>query len=324
MKSWSKALVAAAIGVTALTTSAFAQSYPNRPVRIIVPFAAGGAMDVIVRVIAKKVSDDGGPQFVIENKTGAGGSIGVMAVKEAAPDGYTLAEVSSSTHVLNPHTTANIPYDPVKDFEPVVMLVRVPTLLAVPAGLPAKSFAELLEYGRKKPGGLTYGSAGVGSAPHITGALFARSVGQSMTHVPYRGLAGAMTDLVGGRLDFAFSSIPSLGGTVADGKIRVLAAAGPKRLGNHPNVPSMAELGHPSVDVDLWFGIIAPLKTDAAIVRTLNQMFVKATNSPDLAPRLSELGVEIATGTPEDFKKALVSDNARLGPFLKELMAQSK
>jgi tripartite-type tricarboxylate transporter receptor subunit TctC len=216
--------------VVATATPASSQPFPSKPIRVVVPFDAGGAMDVIIRVIGKQVSDAGGPAVVVENKTGAGGAIGVMAVKEAAPDGYTLAEVSSSTHVLNPHTTANIPYDPVKDFQPVAMLVRVPTLLAVPASLPVKSLAELLQLARTKPGGLSYGSAGIGSAPHITAALLAKSSGVPMTHIPYRGLAGAMNDILGGRLDFVFSSIPSLGGTVADGKVRLLAAAGSKRL----------------------------------------------------------------------------------------------
>jgi tripartite-type tricarboxylate transporter receptor subunit TctC len=314
--------IAACVAVAAaqlFAAPASAQNYPSRPIRIIVPFEAAGAMDVVMRVVGKKVADSGAAQIVVENKTGAGGVIGVMAVKDATPDGYTLAEISSSTHVLNPHTTENIPYDPVKDFQPVAMLVRVPTLLAVPASLPVNSVAELIEYARKKPGGLSYGSAGVGSAPHITAALLAKSSGAPMTHVPYRGNAGAMNDLIGGRLDFVFSSIPSLGGTVADGKVKLLAAAGAKRIKLYPDIASMAELGRPEVDVDLWFGIVAPLGTDAAIVRTLNDMFVKAANDPELTERFTQLGVEIATGTPEDFRKAIASDNARLGPFVKEL-----
>jgi tripartite-type tricarboxylate transporter receptor subunit TctC len=317
-------LVLAVLAVlhVAAAAPASAQPFPSKPIRVVVPFDAGGAMDVIIRVIGKQVSDAGGPAIVVENKTGAGGAIGVMAVKEAAPDGYTLAEVSSSTHVLNPHTTANIPYDPVKDFQPVAMLVRVPTLLAVPASLPVKSLAELLQLARTKPGGLSYGSAGIGSAPHITAALLAKTSGVPMTHIPYRGLAGAMNDVLGGRLDFVFSSIPSLGGTVADGKVRLLAAAGSKRLKSYPDIPSMAELGHPAVDVDLWFGLVAPLGTDDTTVRKLNEIFVKAANAPELSERFKQLGVEIATGTPEQFKQALISDNARLGPFVKELTAK--
>jgi tripartite-type tricarboxylate transporter receptor subunit TctC len=305
------AACAAVAAAQLFAAPASGQNYPSRPIRIIVPFEAAGAMDVVMRVVAKKVGDSGAAQIVVENKTGAGGVIGVMAVKDATPDGYTLVEISSSTHVLNPHTTENIPYDPVKDFQP--------TLLAVPASLPVNSVAELIEYARKKPGGLSYGSAGVGSAPHITAALLAKSSGAPMTHVPYRGNAGAMNDLIGGRLDFLFSSIPSLGGTVADGKVKLLAAAGAKRIKLYPDIASMAELGRPEVDVDLWFGIVAPLGTDPAIVRTLNEMFVKATNDPELTERFTQLGVEIATGTPEDFRKAIASDNARLGPFVKEL-----
>jgi len=319
----SAAIAAVAAQLLACSGLASAQNYPSRPIRVIVPFEASGAMDVVMRIVAKKVSDNGAAQIVIENKSGAGGVIGVMAVKHAAPDGYLLAEVSSSTHVLNPHTTADIPYDPVKDFQPIAMLVRVPTLLAVPASLPVNSLAEFIELANKKPGGLSYGSAGVGSVPHVTAALLAKSIGAPMTHVPYRGLAGAMNDILGGRLDFVFSSIPSLGGTVADGKVKLLAAAGAKRIKLHPEIPSMAELGRPEVDVDLWFGMVAPLGTDPAIVRTLNEMFVKATNDPELAERFTQLGVEVATGSPDDFKNALASDNARLRSFVKELTAKA-
>jgi tripartite-type tricarboxylate transporter receptor subunit TctC len=279
-------------------------------------------MDIIMRVIGKQVSDTGAAQIVIENKTGAGGAIGVMAVKDAAPDGYTLAEVSSSTHVLNPHTTANIPYDPVKDFQPIAMLVKVPTLLAVPAGSPANSLNDLAALARQKPGGLNYGSAGIGSAPHITAALLEKSTRAPMTHVPYRGMAGAMTDLIGGRIDFVFSSIPSLGGFVTEGKVRLLGVAGKSRIKDYPQLPSMAELGHPEVDVDLWFGLVAPLGTDPAVIRTLNEMFVRAANAPELADRFKQLGVEIATGTPARFRQVLEADNARLGPFVRDLTAK--
>jgi len=244
--------------------------------------------------------------------------------KEAAPDGYTLAEVSSSTHVLNPHTTTNIPYDPVKDFQPIVMLVEVPTLLTVPANSPAKTFAEFADFARKKPGGLNYGSAGVGSAPHITAALLEKSLAVPMTHIPYKGMAGAMNDVLGDRLDFVYSSIPSLGGTVADGKVRMLGVAGKTRIKHFPQLPSMAELGHPLVDVDLWFGVVAPLGTDAAVIRTLNEVFVKAANAPALAERFTQLGVEIATGTPAQFKQAMESENARLGPFVRELTSKKQ
>lgn len=313
-------LLAAATAL-ACATPVFAQQLPNRPIRVVVPFEAGGAMDIIMRVIGKQVTDKGGPQIVIENKTGAGGAIGVMSVKDAAPDGTTLIQVSSSTHVLNPHTS-NIPYDPVKDFQPIIMLVKVPTILAVPASSPAKTFAEFVDYAKKKPDGLTYGSAGIGSAPHITGALLEKSLGVRMTHVPYRGMAGAMTDVIGGRIDFVFSSIPSIGGAAADGQIRLLAIAGKDRVKAYPDLPSMKDVGHPDVDVDLWFGVMAPLGTNATTVKTLNELFAQATNAPELTERFKQLGVEIATGSPAQFKQAIEGDNARLGPFVKELTAK--
>lgn len=311
----------AATILLACATPVSAQQVSHRPIRIVVPFEAGGAMDIIMRVVSKQVTDKGGPQIVVENKTGAGGAIGVMSVKDAAPDGTTLVQVSSSTHVLNPHTS-NIPYDPVKDFQPIVMLVKVPTILAVPASSPAKTFTEFVDYAKRKPDGLTYGSAGVGSAPHITGALLEKSLGVRMTHVPYRGMAGAMTDVIGGRLDFVYSSIPSIGGAAADGQIRLLAIAGKDRIKAYPELPSMKDVGHPDVDVDLWFGVMAPLGTDAATVKALNEMFTQATNAPELTERFKQLGVEIATGSPAQFKQAIEGDNARLGPFVKELTAR--
>jgi tripartite-type tricarboxylate transporter receptor subunit TctC len=311
----------AAATVLACATPVSAQQSPNRPIRVVVPFEAGGAMDIIMRVVGKQVTDRGGPQIVVENKTGAGGAIGVMSVKDAAPDGTILVQVSSSTHVLNPHTS-NIPYDPVKDFQPIVMLVKVPTILAVPASSPAKTFAEFVDHARKKPDGLNYGSAGIGSAPHITGALLEKSLGVKMTHVPYRGMAGAMTDVIGGRIDFVFSSIPSIGGAVSDGQIRLLAVAGKDRIKAYPDLPSMKDVGHPDVDVDLWFGVMAPLGTDAATVKALNEMFAQATNAPELTERFKQLGVEIATGSPVQFKQAIETDNTRLGPFVKELTAK--
>ena len=311
----------ASVVLLASALPASAQSLSNRPIRIVVPFDAGGAMDIIMRVVSKQVTDKGGPPIVVENRTVAGGAIGVMSVKEATPDGTTLVQVSSSTHVLNPHTS-NVPYDPVKDFQPVVMLVKVPTILAVPASSPAKTFPEFVDYAKKKPDGLTYGSAGIGSAPHITGALLEKSLGVRMTHVPYRGMAGAMTDVIGARIDFVFSSIPSIGGAAADGQIRLLAVAGKDRIKAYPDLPSMKDVGHPDVDVDLWFGVMAPLGTDAATVKALNEAFAQATNAPELTERFQQLGVEIATGSSAQFKQAIESDNARLGPFVKELTAR--
>ena len=283
---------------------ASAQNYPSRPIRIIVPFEASGAMDVVMRIVGKKVSDTGAAQIVIENKTGAGGVIGVMAVKDAAPDGYLLAEVSSSTHVLNPHTTAGIPYDPVKDFVPITLLVRVPTLLAVPAGSPANSLADLIELAQdqaRRPE-LRLGRRRLRAAHHRGAAAEVERRADDARALSRAGRRDERPARRPPRLRVQQHSLARRHRRRRQGA-GCWPPPGAKRIKLYPNIPSMAELGRPEVDVDLWFGIVAPLGTDPAIVRTLNAMFVKAANDPELTERFSQLGVEIATGSPDGVQK---------------------
>lgn len=312
-------VAALALTISTLTSTAIAQSYPSRPIRVIVPFEAGGAMDVVMRLIVKSVTDAGGPTIVVENKTGGGGVVGSLAVKTATPDGYTLLMASSSTHVFNPHMMKDFPFDPIADFTPIVALVEVPRVLAVPASLGVGSLAELHKLSKTKPEGLSYGSGGVGSAPHLTSALMQKSFDAPMTHVPYRGVAPAINDLVAGRIDFVFGSIPSFQGHVASGKLRFLAVAGKKRLSDLPNVPHMAELGYPEIELDLWFGILAPAGTDSVIVGKLQDLFATAAKSPDLSERFKKMGLELATGSSGEFAQSIKIDNARIAKLITEL-----
>jgi tripartite-type tricarboxylate transporter receptor subunit TctC len=318
------ALAIAATLLLAPSTMALAEEFPTKPIRVIVPFSAGGAMDVVMRVVGKKVTEMGGPEIVVENRTGGGGAIGVRAVRDAPPDGYTLLEASSSTHVVNPHITPDIPYDPLKDFQPITMLVTVPTILAVPGTSPVKSVSDLQQLARSKPGGLSYGSAGVGSVPHLAAELLARAFGTPMTHVPYRGMASVIPDLITGRIDFVFGSIASFGGAIDDGKIRLLAVASDKPIPTRPQLPTLPQLGHHDVVLDLWFGLFAPTGIDAKRVQILNGMFVKAAKTPDVVARFEELGVSLATSTPQEFRKAIEADHARIGALIREVMPKGK
>lgn len=324
MKRCLAVLVATTLSLSMGAWNATAQQFPSRPIHVVVPFEAGGAFDIIMRVIGNQVMENGGPRIIVENRGGAGGVLGVNAVKAAPPDGYMLVQASSSTHVLNPNMMEKAPYDPAKDFQPIAILVKVPQVLTVPGSSPVKSVADLVALAREKSGGLNYGSAGHGSAPHIAAALLARSSGAAMTHVPFRGMAGAVTALLGNQIDFVFSSLPSLGDSVTDGRVRLLAVSGKDRIKNLPELPSFAELGYPEVDVELWIGLVAPLGTPPDVVATLNGMFVKATTAPQLSERFRKLGIEIATTTPAEFQQVLETENARLGPFVRALGSKPK
>jgi tripartite-type tricarboxylate transporter receptor subunit TctC len=305
--------------------AALAQSgYPSRPITILVPFPPGGSADTIIRPIAQKVGEAIKGTFVIENRTGAGGNVAALATKQAAPDGYTLFLGNNGTLGINVPLFKELRFDPVKDFQPITALVSFPSVLAVPAELPVKSVRDLVELAKRRPNGLNFGSQGVGSGGHILGEMFRLKTGTTMVHVPYRGAGPAVTDLAAGRTDFLFASYISVAGQVQAGRLKLLALTAPKRSPTLPDLPTMAESGFSDMDVVIWHGLVAPAGTSPTIVRKLNEAFVKATNAPDIAGRITPQVAEIATSTPEAFAKLIADDIALFAKVIKDAGIQQQ
>jgi tripartite-type tricarboxylate transporter receptor subunit TctC len=302
------ALLAAALVLT--SSHVRAQTYPARQITLIVPFAVGGSNDIIARAIGKKLSEAWGQPIVIDNRGGAGGVIGSADVAKAAPDGYTLLLVSS-TFTINPAIKQNMPFDTVKDFTPVAFVARSPLLVTASNDLPAKSASELLALAKSKPGQITYASSGPGSINQISAELIALSAGVKFTHVPYRGGAPALNDLVGGHVDIYVSSLPQVLQLARTGKARALAVTSTRRTELLPDVPTLAEAGLPGFDLSSWWGIVGPAGMPADIVNALNTAIGKQLDSPELKTILSAEGAEAATMTPQQFGDLMRSETER-------------
>lgn len=286
-----------------------ADKYPSKPVRVIVPYVAGGAADITTRVIAQKLSDRLGASFVVENKPGANGMIGTDFVAKAKPDGYTLLADASGPLVVNPSLYEKVPYDPVKDLLPVSQLTSYQYALVVPAASPLRSLDDLLRTARAQPGKLSYGSAGIGAGGHLAGELLALMSKTELTHVPYKGNAQALADILGGQLSFTFDTIVTAVPHIRAGKLRAFAVSGPTRSPTLPDVPTMEELGYKGFHITQFQGILAPAGTDAAIVKTLNDAVAAAMREPDVVKRLAEEGgYEIVAGSPADFARLITTE----------------
>jgi tripartite-type tricarboxylate transporter receptor subunit TctC len=296
---------ACVVGLILGASPALAQGYPDRTVRIIVPFAAGGGSDVVARAVAQSLSDKLKQPVVVENRTGAGGSLGATVVARAPADGYTLLMGSNSEISQYPNVKADIPYDSLKDFAPIMLVANVPFVLAVTDKLPVKTVAELLDYARKNPGKLNYGSGGVGSATHLAMALLTSMTGTTMTHVPYKGSVPVVTDLLAGNLDFAIPTLAAALPHANGGKLRIIAASTPKRALALPNIPTIAESGVVGYATGLWAGLLAPTGTPTQIVAQLNAAIVEALASPEFQQTLARQGAEPVGGTPEDFAQEI-------------------
>jgi tripartite-type tricarboxylate transporter receptor subunit TctC len=301
----------------ACSSLALAQSdYPNRPVRLIVTVPPGGAADFIARLVGGKVSEALGQPVLVENRGGAGGTIAADAVAKAAPDGYTLLQNSITTHGVGPHLYSKLPYDPVKDFAPVSGLALLPLVMAVNADLPFKSIDDVIAASKK--GGVNFASSGNGGAPHMAAELFNSVTGATLTHVPYKGSGPAVADLVGGRVHVMFDAPPSLIAHIRAGKLRVLAAASARRNRLLPDVPTFAELGQPKVAVSLWYGLLAPAGTPAAIINRLNTEVSKALESADVRDRLLAQGAEPMPGSPQAFAGFMRDEMTKWAPVVKQ------
>jgi tripartite-type tricarboxylate transporter receptor subunit TctC len=311
-------LACTALGLIAAAPVALAQSdYPSRPITIVVPFPPGGSSDTVTRLVAQKLAENLKVSVVIDNRGGGGGVPAAIAMKQVTPDGYTLFLSNNGLFAIMPALTADIRFDPIKDFQSITPLFSFPSVLVVPDGSPAKSVKDLVALAKTKTGGLNFGSQGVGSGGHILGEMLRLNSGAPFTHVPYRGAGPAVSDLVAGNIDLLFSSYVSAIGQVQAGKLRVLGWTATKRSPALPDVPTMTEAGFPGTELEIWQGIVAPLGTPAPILRKLHDEFVKAAKSPDVVSKVAAQAVEMYTTSPEDFTKLLASDIDRLGKVIR-------
>jgi tripartite-type tricarboxylate transporter receptor subunit TctC len=315
-------LAAAMIGVVCAAPSR-ADDYPSRPITILVPFPPGGSSDIVMRLVAHKASDTLRQPIVIENRPGAAGNVAAMAIKNAMPDGYLLMLGHTGTHAINPTLYGDLKFDPAKDFSPITGLVTFNNILNVPVASPAKTVAELAAHAKTKPEGLSYGSQGVGTGGHLLGVLFAKHAGINLVHVPYRGIAPAVTDTVAGRMDLLFAGYLSSGSHVEAGRLRLLGIAGSKRHPKLPDLPTMAEAGYRDVQMDQWFGLFAPAKTPAPIVQKLNAEFVKALRSGEVRDKVESQVFSVMATTPDELGAIVARDIVRLGQVVKDSGAKA-
>jgi tripartite-type tricarboxylate transporter receptor subunit TctC len=310
-------LIAAAAAL--LTFGAAAQTaagYPNRPIRIVVPFTAGSATDIMARIVGEKISTSLGQPVIVENKAGAGGTLGAAQVAKSEPDGYTLLVVSTG-HVVNPALYDNLSYDTVGDFAGVIPLASLPSVLVVGANSPYKSVRELIAGAKAKPGQLNFASAGRGSATHVAAEKFRSATGIEVTHVPYKGTPETIVEAIAGRVDFMFTPILSSIPSIRDNRLRALAVSTAKRSTILPDVPTVAEAGVPGFVFDFWVGLLAPAKTPRDIVNKLNQEVAKALTMPDVKERMAKLGAESMIMTPEQFDAYIREEFTTLGAVMR-------
>jgi len=304
--------IIAAFALALAATGAAAQSWPSaHAVTLLVPFPPGGSTDMIARVVQPKLQEKFGQTFVVDNKAGAGGAIGAAAAKNAKPDGYTIFVSSLGPFVIGPHLIKNSGYDPLRDFDYITVAVQAPNILAVRADSPFKSVADVLKYMKANPGKMSWANAGVGTSDHLTAALFMQETGLEGTHVPYKGGAPAMTDLVGGQVDATFMNINTGLPQVRAGKLRALAITSTKRSPLLPDVPTMQELGYQGVTVYSWQAFAAPKGLPADIKSKLHDGIVAALNDPSVKPKLLQLGFEIVGNSPEQFTQFQAQEYAR-------------
>ena len=302
--------IAVLIALTALTGSWASAAFPDKPLRLIVPFPAGGAADVMARGMAQRWGEELGQQVIIDNRGGAGGSTAAEAAARAAPDGYTLFFATMGTNAINPALYPKLRYDPLKDFAPISLTHITPRVLVVSAALPAKNVADLVALAKSKTrnDGLTYGSAGSGSSSHLSGALFEMLAGVNMVHIPYKGSAPLLTDMLAGRVDMTFDSYAVYEEHIKSGRVRALGVTSASRMKALPQVPTLAEAGLKGYDVSNWLGVVAPAGTPKEALGVLHAALGRAMATPALRQQLQTLGIEPVFGTPEEFGALMRSE----------------
>ena len=317
MKKASMLLIVVTLFIGVGVQPLIADEYPTRPIRMIVPFPPGGGNDLLARSISQPLSQAIGQSVVVDNRGGAGGQIGATLAAAAAPDGYTIFLGSIGNLTFLPVLQSKLQYEPVRDFAPVTLLATSPFILVINPAVPAKSVKELLALAKAQPGKLNYGSAGPGSSLHMTGELFKLESGADITHVPYKGTAPALIDLLSGQVQMLFSTMPSVVPHVKTGKLRALGVSSTKRAGVVPDVPTIAEAGVPGFEVLNWQGIVVPKKTPDAIIQKLNRALLEALKSPETIKALANQGLDAAGGTPEQFGALIKSEIEKYGKVAK-------
>lgn len=319
-----KAVALKILGVLALASCALSLAhaqnapYPAKPIRMIVPFPPAGPTDVVARIIGQKLSERWGQQVLVENRAGAGGTIGAELVARAAPDGYTLVMGSTANMAVNVTLIDKLSYDPVKDFAPVNLAAITPNLLVVNPAMPAKSVREFIALAKAKPGSINYASGGSGTPSHLAAELFKTMSGVQMNHVPYKGSIPALTDIMGGQVSLMFDSMASALPLVKSGKLRALAQTGARRSSAAPEIPTIAESGLPGYDVAGWFGILAPAGTPRDIVMKLSGEITQILNLPDVKERYALLGAEPGPGNPEEFGRFITAEIAKWAKVIRD------
>lgn len=311
---------AAALAAFALAAQAAAQTYPSRPVRMLVPYSAGGPTDLLARALAPKMSESMGQPVIVENRLGAGGSIAMDAIAKGAPDGYLIGVGLTGTQSINPHLYAKLPYKPLKDFTPITPIVSYVNVLIIGQAVPVNSVAELIAYAKANPNKVAYASGGKGASNHLSGELLRVLTGAPMVHVPYKGNAPALVDVISGNATFMFDILTTALPQIRSGKVRALAVTSAKRSQYAPDVPTMKEAGvegHDEVGSDLWMGIFAPPATPKPIADRLYAEIVKAMNAAELVERVRGLAYDVWTLTPEEFAAHLRTDYAKWGKVVK-------
>jgi tripartite-type tricarboxylate transporter receptor subunit TctC len=304
--------------------AATAQVYPAKPIRMIVPFPPGGGTDIAARTITNKLSDSVKWTFVVENKPGAGGNLGVEQAVKSQADGYTLVIGQTSNLAINPTLYAKLPYDPLRDLSPVALIVSAPVVFVVAANSPYASLGDLLASAKKDPGGVTFASPGNGTVSHLAGELLQRAAGVKLTHVPYKGAAQALTDTLGGQVQSFMSSVPSALSQIKGGRLRAIAVTSAKRARELPEVPTIAESGYKGFEASTWYGLLAPAGTPAAIIERLNVEVNRALKTAEVRDRLASEGGEALGGSPEQFASFLKAEHAKWGRVVKESGARAE